>query len=95
MENDEAVTSPRFDNAEEFTKAYRALEEELTRRNEKIEALERAVKEARTAREQELELMRSVPLMTGGGAGVSAPPVRARSFDEAGKLALGYFKKSN
>ena len=39
-----------------------------------------------------LRSVQGVPLMTGGGAGVTAPAVRARSIAEAGKLALGYFQ---
>ena len=34
-----------------------------------------------------------VPLMTHAGAGVMAPAVRPNSFEEAGRLALGYLKK--
>ena len=35
-----------------------------------------------------------VPLMTHAGAGVMAPAVRPNSFEEAGRLALGYLKKT-
>ena len=35
-----------------------------------------------------------VPLMTHAGAGVMAPAVRPISFEEAGRLALGYLKKT-
>lgn len=36
-----------------------------------------------------------VPLMTHAGAGVMAPAVRPNSFEEAGRLALGYLKKQD
>lgn len=35
-----------------------------------------------------------VPLMTHAGAGVMAPAVRPNSFEEAGRLALGYLKNA-
>ena len=35
---------------------------------------------------------RSVPLLGGKGAGVTAPVKRAQTFREAGDMALGYFK---
>ena len=35
-----------------------------------------------------------VPLMTHAGAGVRAPAGRPNSFEEAGRLALGYLKKT-
>ena len=33
-----------------------------------------------------------VPLMTHAGAGVAAPAVRPKTFEEAGRLALGYLR---
>ena len=37
--------------------------------------------------------VRGVPLMAGGGAGVTAPVQKAKNIKEAGSLALGYLKK--
>ena len=60
------------------------------------DALYRAVKENDEVRSrivsEYLSSVQGVPLMTGGGAGVTAPAVRAKSIAEAGKLALGYFQ---
>lgn len=60
------------------------------------ESLYRAVKENDEVRSrivsEYLQSVQGVPLMTGGGAGVTAPAVRAKSIAEAGKLALGYFQ---
>lgn len=60
------------------------------------DALYRAVSENEEVRSRivsdYLRSVQGVPLMTGGGAGVTAPAVRARSIAEAGKLALGYFQ---
>ena len=39
-----------------------------------------------------LQSLKGVPLMAGGGAGVAAPSVKAKSIAEAGKLALGYLR---
>ncbi len=36
--------------------------------------------------------LKGVPLMTGAGAGVTAPAQKPKSFAEAGSLALGYLK---
>lgn len=112
-ENNAQLLLGKFDSAEALAKAYTELEEELSRRKEKIELLESAAqeKEKESAAREDLyhainadEEMkarilsdylkehRGVPLMTSGGAGVTAPPVKARSLDEAGKLALSYFK---
>lgn len=41
-----------------------------------------------------LESLKGVPLLGGTGAPVTAPPVKPRSFAEAGNLALGYLKKN-
>ena len=35
---------------------------------------------------------RGVPLLGGGGAGVTAPARKAQSFKDAGNMALGFFK---
>ena len=35
---------------------------------------------------------KGVPLLGGGGAGVTAPVKRAQTFKDAGNMALGYFK---
>ena len=35
---------------------------------------------------------KGVPLLGGGGAGVTAPVKRAQSFKEVGNMALGFFK---
>lgn len=94
MEEKQPTSASRFESFEALEKAYLALEEEITRRNEKIEALEKAGAERERQVKAELDRARSVPLMTEGGTGVSAPPLRARSLEEAGKLALGYFKKN-
>lgn len=40
-----------------------------------------------------LSSLKGVPLMTGGGVGVTAPANKPKSFREAGSLALGYLKK--
>ena len=40
-----------------------------------------------------LQSLKGVPLMTGGGAGVTAPVQKPKSIREAGALALGYLKK--
>ena len=103
----------KFESAEALAKAYRELEEELSRRNQTIERYESAAREKEREKEQREEVYRAasadeavkarilsdylkeregVPLMTTGGSGLISPPVKARSFDEAGKLALGYFK---
>ncbi len=39
-----------------------------------------------------LESLKGAPLMTGGGAGVAAPPPKPASIGEAGKLALAYLR---
>lgn len=39
-----------------------------------------------------LETLKGVPLMTGGGAGVTAPVQKPKSVREAGSLALGYLR---
>ncbi len=39
-----------------------------------------------------LSSLKGVPLMTGGGVGVTAPKTRLKSIAEAGELALGYFR---
>ena len=41
---------------------------------------------------KELQTAPSVPLMTHAGAGVAAPAVRPKTFEEAGRLALGYLR---
>ncbi len=38
--------------------------------------------------------LKGVPLMTGAGAGVTAPAQKPKSIAEAGSLALGYFKSN-
>lgn len=40
-----------------------------------------------------LQTLKGVPLMTGGGAGVTAPVQKPKNIREAGALALGYLKK--
>ena len=40
-----------------------------------------------------LQSLKGVPLMTGGGAGVTAPVQKPKSIREAGALAPGYLKK--
>ncbi|HIZ25414.1 MAG TPA: hypothetical protein H9812_08140 [Candidatus Gallimonas intestinigallinarum] len=35
---------------------------------------------------------KGVPILGGGGAGVTAPVKRAQTFKDAGNMALGYFK---
>ena len=63
------------------------------------EALYRAVCENEGVRSrivsEYLAGLGGVPLMAGGGAPVTAPKTRARSFAEAGDLALGYFRSHN
>ncbi len=39
-----------------------------------------------------LQSLKGVPLMTGGGAGVTAPAEKPKSIREAGSLALGYLR---
>lgn len=41
-----------------------------------------------------LSSLKGVPLMTGSGGGVTAPPNRPKTFSEAGSLALGYLKNN-
>ncbi len=41
-----------------------------------------------------LRSLRGVPLLSGSGAGVTAPPKRPRSIREAGELTLGFLKKN-
>lgn len=42
-----------------------------------------------------LQSLKGVPLMTGGGAGVTAPVRKPKNIREAGALALGYLKKKD
>lgn len=103
-----AGTFGKFASAEELFRAYGELEEECARRGRRLEELEKpqdgeSLYRAVSANEEVrgrivgeyLGNLRGVPLMTGGGTGVTAPPVRARTFPEAGKLALGYFRNKN
>ena len=41
---------------------------------------------------ESLQVLRGVPLMTGGGIGITAPAVRPKTIAEAGSLALGYLR---
>ena len=60
------------------------------------ERLFRAVNENESVRarvvSEYLASLKGVPLMAGGGAGVTAPKSRAKTVAEAGNLALGYFR---
>ncbi len=84
----------------------KALEENLTEeKNEensssseevRAEELYRAVNENEGVRARVvsdyLASLKGVPLMAGGGVGVTAPKTRAKSIAAAGELALGYFR---
>ncbi len=90
----------------EFTRRsqrLKALEEERERaasveQADHGEDLLRAAKESEQVRsaivQDYLDSLRGVPLMAGGGTGVTAPPVRPKNLSEAGSLALGYFKNN-
>lgn len=61
--------------------------------------LYRAVKENEKVRAQivgdYLQSLNGVPLMTGAGRGIAAPPDRPKSIRDAGALALGYLRNRN
>ena len=95
-----AALPEKFRSVEALVKAYEALEAEFTRRSQRLRALEQANKAPRaqgepspvpTACAQEqtpsCEAVMNVP-------SVMAPAVRPNSFEEAGRLALGYLKKT-
>ncbi|MGN0822792.1 MAG: hypothetical protein ACI4NG_03370 [Candidatus Gallimonas sp.] len=42
-----------------------------------------------------LASLKGVPLMTEGGVGVTAPPPKAKTIADAGRMALGYFRDRN
>ena len=84
----------------EFTRRsqrLRALEAASAKSDaDEREALYRAVKGdeevcARIAGEY-IASCKGVPLLAGGGTGVTAPVKRARTFRDAGNMALEYFK---
>ncbi len=66
---------------------------------ERAENLYRAINENEGVRARVvsdyLASLKGVPLMAGGGVGVTAPKARAKSIAEAGELALGYFRNQN
>ncbi len=89
--------SQRLKALEESQAANCSQEEEPPSHAEQsAEELYRAVQENEGVRAkiigEYLSSLKGVPLMAGGGASVTAPKARIKSFAEAGELALGYFR---
>lgn len=94
----------KFKNVDALMRAYKELEAEFTRRSQKLKALEESAPQSGNADERSVsresgpagaeteEPAQKVPLMTGGGTGVTAPVRKPQSIREAGSMALGYLR---
>ena len=91
----EEELSRRNQTIEQYENAERARNEEKKSREELYRAASGDEELKARILSEYLKEHKGVPLMTTSGTGVTAPPLKARSFDEAGKLALGYFKTNN
>ena len=80
----EIASEPKDGNRDETARPPRG--EELYR-----EVMENGEVRARVLSEY-LDSLKGVPLMTGGGAGLTADPVKPKNIREAGNLALGYLR---
>ncbi|MDE7296758.1 MAG: hypothetical protein K2N84_05775 [Clostridia bacterium] len=93
----------KFKSVDALMRAYKELEAEFTRRSQKLKALEEsapqsgnadlgsATRKSETVAE-DIPPAQKVPLMTDGGAGVTAPARKPKNIREAGDMALGYLR---
>ncbi len=94
----------KFKSVDALMRAYKELEAEFTRRSQKLKALEEsapqggnadlgsATRKSETVAEAIPTPAQKVPLMTDGGAGVTAPARKPKNIREAGDMALGYLR---
>ena len=99
------VNLGKFKSVDALMRAYKELEAEFTRRSQKLKALEESApqggnadlgsatrKQSETEYAEEVSPAQKVPLMTDGGAGVTAPARKPKNIREAGDMALGYLR---
>lgn len=94
----------KFKSVDALMRAYKELEAEFTRRSQKLKALEElapqggnadlgsAIRNQSGTEYAEIPTAQKVPLMTDGGAGVTAPARKPKNIREAGDMALGYLR---
>ena len=93
----------KFKSVDALMRAYKELEAEFTRRSQKLKALEESTPQGGNADlgsatrksepvAEDIPAVQKVPLMTDGGAGVTAPARKPKNIREAGDMALGYLR---